>query len=84
MLGFLQCMLTGMTLVMPGAVYNPLVTLEVCEEEKCTHLYAVPSQLSDIFKHPMFSEFDLSKVSPIYLPRDVTWLTLLIYSLNGE
>jgi fatty-acyl-CoA synthase len=58
-IGNLGCVTSGSTMVYPGAVFDPLETLEAIEQERCTSLYGVPTMFIAQLDHPRFSEFDL-------------------------
>lgn len=61
-LGNLACMAHGATAVYPDAAFDPLVTLQTVEEEKCTALHGVPTMFITELDHPRFNEFDLTSL----------------------
>ncbi|MBN9006107.1 MAG: AMP-binding protein [Rhizobiales bacterium] len=52
----------GATMVYPGEGFDPLVTLQTIEQEKCTTLYGVPTMFIAELDHPNFKKFDLSSL----------------------
>ena len=52
----------GATMVYPGEGFDPLVTLQTIEQEKCTTLYGVPTMFIAELDHPDFKKFDLSSL----------------------
>ncbi len=61
-MGNLAAVTTGAAMVYPGEGFDPLVTLETIEREKCTTLYGVPTMFIGELDHPEFSKFDLSSL----------------------
>jgi fatty-acyl-CoA synthase len=61
-LGNLACATHGACVVVPGASFDPLVTLRAIEEERCTSLYGVPTMFIAELEHARFAEFDLSSL----------------------
>lgn len=61
-LGNMACTTNGATMVIPNDSFDPKVTLEVVERERCTSLYGVPTmfivELEELNKHP----YDLSSL----------------------
>src|SRR3954470_17437368 len=58
----LACLTHGACLVVPGASFDPLTTLRVVEEERCTSLYGVPTMFIAQLEHPRIGDFDLSSL----------------------
>ena len=61
-LGNLACVTHGACMVIPGAGFDPLVTLQTVQEERCTGLHGVPTMFIAELEHPRFGEFDLSSL----------------------
>ncbi|HUG13688.1 MAG TPA: AMP-binding protein [Thermomicrobiales bacterium] len=59
-LGNLACVTHGATIVIPAPVFDPLLTLEAVEKERCTALHGVPTMFITELNHPEFERFDLS------------------------
>jgi fatty-acyl-CoA synthase len=59
-LGNLACVTHGATMVIPAPVFDPLLTLEAVEQERCTALHGVPTMFITELNHPEFERFDLS------------------------
>jgi fatty-acyl-CoA synthase len=59
-LGNLTCVVSGATIVIPAAFFDPLATLEAVEAERCTALHGVPTMFIAELDHPEFARFDLS------------------------
>jgi fatty-acyl-CoA synthase len=58
----LACLTHGACLVVPGASFDPLTTLRVVEEERCTSLYGVPTMFIAQLEHPRIGDFDVSSL----------------------
>jgi fatty-acyl-CoA synthase len=58
----LACATHGACVVVPGASFDPLVTLRTIQEERCTSLYGVPTMFIAELEHPRFADFDLSSL----------------------
>jgi fatty-acyl-CoA synthase len=58
----LACLTHGACLVVPGASFDPLATLRMIEEERCTSLYGVPTMFIAQLEHPRIGDFDLSSL----------------------
>jgi fatty-acyl-CoA synthase len=58
----LACATHGACVVVPGANFDPLVTLRTIQEERCTSLYGVPTMFIAELEHPRFADFDLSSL----------------------
>ncbi|SHG32093.1 AMP-binding protein [Bradyrhizobium erythrophlei] len=61
-MGNLAAVTSGATMVYPGEGFDPLVTLQTIEREKCTTLYGVPTMFIAELDHPEFAKFDLSSL----------------------
>jgi fatty-acyl-CoA synthase len=59
-LGNMACVVSGATIVIPAAFFDPLSTLEAVQAERCTALHGVPTMFIAELDHPEFSRFDLS------------------------
>jgi len=58
-LGTMACVVSGATIVLPAAFFDPLATLEAVQAEHCTALHGVPTMFIAELDHPEFSRFDL-------------------------
>ncbi len=58
-LGTLVCVSHGATMVLPGEVFDPVQTLKVASDEKCTALHGVPTMFIAELDLPDFKDFDL-------------------------
>ncbi len=61
-LGNLACITHGSCMVIPGAGFDPLATLETVAEERCTGLHGVPTMFIAELNHPRFNEFELGSL----------------------
>ncbi|WP_159008427.1 AMP-binding protein [Bradyrhizobium sp. S69] len=61
-MGNLASVTLGAAMVYPGEGFDPLVTLQTIEREKCTALYGVPTMFIAELDHPDFAKFDLSSL----------------------
>jgi fatty-acyl-CoA synthase len=61
-LGNLACTLHGAAMVYPNDGFDPKLTLEVIERERCTAVYAVPTMFVAMLEHPDFASFDLKSL----------------------
>lgn len=59
-LGTMACVVSGATIVLPAAFFDPLATLEAVQAERCTALHGVPTMFIAELDHPEFSRFDLN------------------------
>ncbi len=59
-LGNLACITHGATIVYPNSAFDPLLTLQAVQDERCTGLHGVPTMFIAMLDHPRFKEFDLS------------------------
>jgi fatty-acyl-CoA synthase len=60
--GNLASVTLGATMVYPGEGFDPLITLQTIEQEKCTAVYGVPTMFIAELDHPEFSRFDLTSL----------------------
>ena len=58
-MGTLNCMAHGATMVLPSPGFDPLETLRAVQDERCTALYGVPTMFIAELDHPQFASFDL-------------------------
>lgn len=61
-LGNLACVTHGACMVIPNDSFDPLLTLQTVEDEKCTGLHGVPTMFISMLDHPEFSRFDLTSL----------------------
>lgn len=61
-LGNLACTLHGAAMVYPNDGFDPKLTLQAIERERCTAVYAVPTMFVAMLEHPEFSQFDLTSL----------------------
>jgi fatty-acyl-CoA synthase len=61
-LGNLACTTHGATMVVPAEAYDPVVTMQTVQDERCTSLYGVPTMFIGELEHPRFKEFDFSSL----------------------
>src|SRR4051812_1113443 len=61
-MGNLAAVTCGAAMVYPGEGFDPLVTLQTIEREKCTALYGVPTMFIAELDHPDFAKFDLTSL----------------------
>ncbi len=61
-LGSLQCLVFGATLVLPSAQFDPLASLRAIDEERCTTIYGVPTMFIGELDHPDFAQYDMSSL----------------------
>ena len=59
-MGNLACLTHGATAVYPNDGFDPLLTLQAVQDERCTALHGVPTMFITELDHPQFGEFDLS------------------------
>jgi fatty-acyl-CoA synthase len=57
-LGNLAATTHGSCMVYPAETFEPVATLQACDEERCTSLYGVPTMFIAALGHERFSEFD--------------------------
>ncbi len=56
------CVSLGATLVCPAEFFDPRVTLNAVAEERCTHLFGVPTMYVMMLNLPDFANYDLSSL----------------------
>ena len=61
-MGNLAAVTSGATMVYPGEGFDPRVTLQTVEQEKCTALYGVPTMFIAELDHPDFAKFNLASL----------------------
>jgi len=59
-LGNLACVTHGACMVVPGEGFDPLLTLQTVQDERCTALHGVPTMFIAELDHPDFARYDLS------------------------
>lgn len=59
-LGNLAAVTHGAAIVIPAEIFDPELTMETVEAERCTALYGVPTMFIAELNHPRFNEFDFS------------------------
>ncbi len=61
-MGNLGCTSHGATIVIPGPGFDPAVTLEAIQTERCTGVYGVPTMFIAMQNHADFASYDLSSL----------------------
>ncbi len=61
-LGNLACTTHGATMVVPAEAFDPILTMQTVQRERCTSLYGVPTMFIGELEHPRFGEFDFSSL----------------------
>ncbi len=61
-LGNLACTTHGAAMVIPNEAYDPVLTMQTVQEERCTSLYGVPTMFIGELEHPRFTEFDFNSL----------------------
>ncbi|MCV7430631.1 AMP-binding protein [Mycolicibacterium bacteremicum] len=61
-MGNLGCTTHGVTMVIPAPGFDPGITLETIEAERCTGVYGVPTMFIAMQNHPSFPDRDLSSL----------------------
>jgi fatty-acyl-CoA synthase len=61
-LGNLGCTSRGVTMVIPAPGFDPGLTLDAIESERCTAVYGVPTMFIAMIGHPDFARHDLSSL----------------------
>ena len=61
-MGNLACLTHIATMVYPSEAFDALEVLRTIEEERCTHLYGVPTMFISILGHEQFRAFDLGSL----------------------
>jgi fatty-acyl-CoA synthase len=59
-MGNLGCTSHGATMVIPAPGFDPGITLQAVQHERCTALYGVPTMFIAMQNEPGFSDYDLS------------------------
>ena len=59
-LGNLGCLVAGAAAVYPNDAFDPGITLQTLQDEKCTAMHGVPTMFVMMLDHPSFAEYDLS------------------------
>jgi fatty-acyl-CoA synthase len=59
-LGNLACTTHGATMVIPAEAFDPILTMQTVQQERCTALYGVPTMFIAELDHERFEEFDFS------------------------
>ncbi|MGK2852623.1 MAG: AMP-binding protein, partial [Microbacteriaceae bacterium] len=61
-MGNLGCTTHGVTMVIPAPGFDPGITLDAIEAERCTGVYGVPTMFIAMQNHPSFAARDLSSL----------------------
>ncbi len=61
-MGNLGCTTHGAAMVIPAPGFEPGVTLQTVQDERCTGLYGVPTMFIAMQNHPDFAAYDLSSL----------------------
>ncbi|HEY8862782.1 MAG TPA: AMP-binding protein [Candidatus Dormibacteraeota bacterium] len=61
-LGNLACTTHGATMVIPAEAFDPVLTMETVQRERCTSLYGVPTMFIAELEHQRFEEFDFGSL----------------------
>ncbi len=61
-LGNLACTTHGATMVVPAEAFDPVLTMQTVQDERCTSLYGVPTMFIAELDHPRFKDFDFSSL----------------------
>ena len=61
-IGTLVCVVSGATLILPGATFDALSTLQAIHEERATAIYGVPTMFIAELEHPDFNTFDFGSL----------------------
>ena len=61
-LGNLACTTHGATMVVPAEAFDPVLTMQTVQQERCTSLYGVPTMFIAELEHPRFKDFDFSSL----------------------
>ncbi len=61
-MGSLQSLVYGATLVLPSAQFDPLAVLQAINEEKCTTVYGVPTMFMAELNHPEFASYSTASL----------------------
>lgn len=60
--GTMAALNTGSAIVLPAPSFDPLLTMDAIQAERCTAVYGVPTMFIAQLDHPRFSEFDFSSL----------------------
>jgi len=61
-MGNLGCVTHGATMVIPAPGFDPGITLQAVQDERCTAVYGVPTMFIAMQNHPQFAAYDLSSL----------------------
>jgi fatty-acyl-CoA synthase len=61
-LGNLACTTHGATMVIPAEAFDPILTMQTVQQERCTALYGVPTMFIAELDHERFKEFDFGSL----------------------
>ena len=61
-MGNLACTTHGACMVIPAPGFDPAITLQTVQDEKCTSLYGVPTMFIAEWNLPDFADYDISTV----------------------
>ncbi|TYL49710.1 AMP-binding protein [Nocardioides sp. BGMRC 2183] len=61
-MGNLGCVSHGATMVIPAPGFDPAITLQAVQDERCTGVYGVPTMFIAMQSHPDFASYDLSSL----------------------
>ncbi|HKY91786.1 MAG TPA: AMP-binding protein, partial [Nevskiaceae bacterium] len=61
-MGTLTVVSAGACMVVPAEAFDPLLTMQAVQAERCTALYGVPTMFIAQLDHPRFKEFDLKSL----------------------
>jgi fatty-acyl-CoA synthase len=61
-LGNLACTTHGATMVVPAEAFDPVLSMQTVEQERCTSLYGVPTMFIAELDHPRFKEFNFESL----------------------
>lgn len=61
-MGNLNCITHGSTMIIPNDGFDPELTLKAVHEEECTALFGVPTMFIAELDHPNFKDYDLTSL----------------------
>jgi len=61
-MGNLGCTTHGATMVIPAPGFDPAITLQTIQDERCTGVYGVPTMFIAMQNAPGFADYDLSSL----------------------
>jgi fatty-acyl-CoA synthase len=61
-MGNLGCTTHGAAMVIPAPGFDPALTLQAVQDERCTGVYGVPTMFIAMQNHPDFDSYDLSSL----------------------